>query len=310
MAKATKNPTAKSFVKFIISYYKQLLDQFSSREFQSSTDLYDQGADQVDWIKEWARVALAYQNGREEYDQSLHRFYGGEMSCAGLLYGPMFGLISEQPTDAYLMAYDHALFDLGYAKDITALSAAMTSLMIQDYSVDTMLHTLALIDPHGYKDSRLIGRLSTATITESQRNVWDYLEKQIPESELSIPVEGYPGSSDLWTKQEEVYQFLEDHQRQIAFHAGEIWQILITALTFGEGDFPRTMEFIVNYGRDNDTVAAVAGFILGASVGYNGLPEDQRVTVLRVSREEIGIDLETMADEIVSNFSGRFVDSQ
>ena len=138
----------------------------------------------------------------------------------------------------------------------------------------------------------------------------ELLEKEIPESDFFIPVKGYPGTSEVWTKQEEVYQFLERNQRQIAFHAGEIWQILITALTFGEGDFPATIEFIVNYGRDNDTVAAVAGFILGASVGFNGLPEDQRATVLRVSKEEVGIDLEAMAEAIVSNYNSRFVVGQ
>jgi hypothetical protein len=39
------------------------------------------------------------------------------------------------------------------------------------------------------------------------------------------------------------------------------------------------MQFIVNYGRDNDTVAAVAGMILGAKLGYSGLPESMRNTV-------------------------------
>ena len=65
-----------------------------------------------------------------------------------------------------------------------------------------------------------------------------------------------------------VYQLLEKDERAIAFHSAEIWQILVTALEFGNGDFEKTMQFIVNYGRDNDTVAAVAGMILGAKLGY------------------------------------------
>jgi len=66
---------------------------------------------------------------------------------------------------------------------------------------------------------------------------------------------------------------------------GEIWQILNTGLKFGEGDFSKSMEFIVNFGRDNDTVAAVAGMILGAKDGYAKLPQALKDEVIRVNRD-------------------------
>ena len=97
-----------------------------------------------------------------------------------------------------------------------------------------------------------------------------------------------------------VNQLLEKDEKAIAFHAGEIWQILMTSLQFGEGDFEKTMRFIVNYGRDNDTVAAIAGMILGAKEGYTKLPEDLKTEVLRVNREVLGIDLEALAKELVA----------
>ena len=61
------------------------------------------------------------------------------------------------------------------------------------------------------------------------------------------------------------------------------------------------MQFIVNYGRDNDTVAAVAGMILGAKEGYSNLPKNLREEVVKVSREQMGIDLEALAKEMVDN---------
>jgi ADP-ribosylglycohydrolase len=64
------------------------------------------------------------------------------------------------------------------------------------------------------------------------------------------------------------------------------------------------MQFIVNYGRDNDTVAAVAGMILGAKLGYSGLPESMRNTVVRANKDQIGIDLEALARELTARNTG------
>jgi len=111
---------------------------------------------------------------------------------------------------------------------------------------------------------------------------------------------GFLGSQKDWVQQELVYQLLEKDEKAIAFHAGEIWQILITALQFGEGEFEKTMQFIVNYGRDNDTVAAVAGMILGAKDGYSNLPPSMKEEILKVSTEQMGIDLEALAKELVA----------
>ena len=82
--------------------------------------------------------------------------------------------------------------------------------------------------------------------------------------------------------------------------SGRHRQILITGLQFGEGDFEKTMQFIVNYGRDNDTVAAVAGMIIGAKDGYINLPKDLKEEVVKVSKNQMGIDLEALADDLVN----------
>ncbi|MGB2761576.1 MAG: ADP-ribosylglycohydrolase family protein, partial [Maribacter stanieri] len=58
------------------------------------------------------------------------------------------------------------------------------------------------------------------------------------------------------------------------------------------------MQFIVNYGRDNDTVAAIAGMILGAKLGYKALPPQLSETIINVNRENMGIDLEVLAREM------------
>lgn len=299
-------PQPARFARFITTYYEDVARELGDRELLSNPDLLDSRLEKVDWIREWARVAFAYGEGPEAYQQALNRFYGGEMACAGMLYAPIFGLMAGTTEAAYNMAYDHSLFDHGYAKDITGLVAAMTRMALHTSSMDSILDTAVFVDPYRYQDSRLVGRIPLDLAMASRKTVW--LARELPPAPdaalgnaeaLRIP-EGYPGSTADWTRQTFVYAALEKDKKAIPFHAGEIWQILIAGLEFGEGDFIKTMQFIVNYGRDNDTVAAVAGMILGARVGYSGLPESVRERVISVNREQMGIDLEALAGQLTA----------
>lgn len=289
-----------NFAQFITDYYQAGVQGLAEADSQQSTDVLDEKIDQVNWIKEWARVAMAYQEGKEEFIRAQSRFYGGEMSCAGMLYGPMFGLVERNPETAYLAAFDHALFDLGYAKDISGLTGAMTRMALQSNNLDSLLRIQEWVDPHGFRDSRLIGRLATNLANEARGIVDQAKSLDLAEMEAVSPPPGYPGSEEEWIRQNYIYQELEKRQKAIPFHAGEIWQINVAGLAFGGGDFQKTMAFIVNYGRDNDTVAAVTGMVLGAQLGYQNLPADLREPVLQVTKEVVGIDLEALAREITN----------
>ena len=295
-----------NFANFIIEYYSSLTQTLSDGDKIPETDFLDIQIEKIDWIKEWARVAMAYRKSASDYQKAQNRFYGGEMSCAGQLYTPMFGLVTSNPEEAYNLAYNHTLFDLGYAKDISGLVAAMTNMAMHTQSMDSIIDTATFIDPMGYQDSRLVGRISYSVADAAVKNVLSVkglvlVDSLIVKDSILFKMpKGFKGTQKDWVRQEMVYQFLEKDKKAIAFHAGEIWQILVTALQFGEGDFEKTMQFIVNYGRDNDTVAAVAGVILGAKEGYSGLPVELRAQILQVSKENMGIDLEAMAREIVS----------
>ena len=294
-----------SFAKFITDYYGDLTETLADSKIRNNPDLLDDQNEKIDWIKEWARVALAYQKSPEAYQKAQNRFYGGEMSCAGQLYTPMFGLIATNPHEAYTIAYEHTLFDLGYSKDISALVSAMTQMAMRTQNMDSIINTATFVDPYGYQDSRLVGRISYATADASVKNVLRIKQLVLIDSLVAKDTlvfkkpKGFPGNQKDWVRQEMAYKLLEKDKKAIAFHAGEIWQILVTGLQFGEGDFIKTMQFIVNYGRDNDTVAAVAGMILGAKEGYSNLPKTLREEVVKVSREQMGIDLEAMAKEMV-----------
>lgn len=293
--------TPENFANFIAQEYRSLTSSLSNENNQKDTDALDQHIEKIDWIKEWARVALAYQDGQEAYVKAQHRFYGGEMSCAGQLYSPMIGLISKTPVQAYEKAYELSLFDIGYAKDITALVSAMTHMAMRTQNMDSIMDVPTFIDPMGYADSRLVGRIPYALIDAARKNVRRVndlvlVDSLIEKDSLYFKVpKGFTDSKKDWVRQETLYQILEKDERAIAFHAAEIWQILVTGLAFGNGDFEKTMQFIVNYGRDNDTIAAVAGMILGAKLGYSQLPQDLKEKAVQVNREYMGIDLELLA---------------
>lgn len=297
---------APNFSQFITDYYQTVVKTFRDQEVLTDTGALDERIEKMEWIKEWARVSMAYQKGPEAYQQALNRFYGGEMSCAGQLYTPMFGLLAKNPEEAYTTAYEHALFDLGYAKDISGLVSAMTHMALRTTDLDSILNTATFVDPLGYQDSRLVGRIPFAIFEGSIKSVRAVNDLVLVDSLIAkdslmyrMP-EGYSGNQKDWVRQEMIHQLLEKDQRSIAFHAGEIWQIVITALQFGEGDFTKTLQFITNYGRDNDTVAAIAGMVLGAKEGYEKLPDDLKHTILQANKEVLGIDLEIMAKDLTA----------
>lgn len=292
------------FAAYITDYYQERVKQLAEDASLKSTDVLDERIEQMNWIKEWARVTIAYQEGTAAFMNAQNRFYGGEMSCAGMLYSPMFGLVENTPEAAYITAVDHALFDIGYARDISGLVAAMTNKALQTSAVDSILAVHQYIDPFSYQDARLIGRLSVGMIREAEFMLGE--AKKLTEEEatkIQLP-RNFQGSQLDWMQQTYLFDELEKRQKAIAFHAGEIFQILVTGMLYGEGDFQKTMAFIVNYGRDNDTVAAVAGMILGAAIGFEDLPDDLKMEVLKVSKEVVGLDLEALAEQVYGDLKG------
>ncbi|THH39994.1 ADP-ribosylglycohydrolase family protein [Neolewinella litorea] len=257
----------------------------------------------VAWLQEWATVARAYAEGDvDDYRNALSRFYGGEMSCAGMLYSPVFGAVYPgRPEAAYRAAYETSLFDLGYARDISGLTAALTAIAFQpDVTPDDFLKVVREVDPENFFRSRLIGRVAYRLFQQA-RSIVRVAERLTPEEaramDFRLP-DRYPYDSLTYARTLKAYALLDEAKQDVPFHAAEIYLITITSLLFTEYQFQPAMEFIVNYGRDNDTVAAVAGSIIGALRGYGQLPAEQRATVIRVNRELLDIDLEQQAQRL------------
>ncbi len=288
----SQNPESldsKAFASHLLKTYRGSLDKLKKTE-GTDVEPFENALQEANWLSEWAKVASPYiDTNLGGYADSLSKFYGGEMVCAGLLYAPTIGsFYPGNPTKAYQEAYKLSIFDLGYARDLTALAAAMTAAgMSPKASLDSLLATLRL-DPAGYFQSRLVGRTSHKLLKDALTIVRDAKKLDSLPSRLSL------GNPALVY----VYNELDRRQQDMPFHAGEIYQQALTAMLFTDFDFMGTLTFLTNYGRDNDTTASLAGGILGAWYGYAKLPVSEREKVIRVTRDELGIDLEKQAQRL------------
>jgi hypothetical protein len=261
------------------------------------------------WLQEWAKVARPFvRQDLRQYSYYLNRFYGGEMACAGLLYTPVIGsMYPGQPNKAYLEAYRLGIFDLGYARDISALSSSYVAQAMNPNSTFSAIGEVTkTVDPLRYFNSRLIGRLSHQTYSQvrtMQFEIDRLSDADIPEK--FTVMKGFKGTRLDYFRLTTAYEWLDSQLQHIPFHAGEIHLINLMALEYSKGDFRTAMTFITNYGRDNDTVAALSGAILGAYHGYDRLPAGLAKQTLNTSRELMGMDLEVLARKLTNKAFGK-----
>ncbi len=290
------------FAGFLNQHYESLIEDLKATE-GPAPEPFEDNMRRITWLQEWTRVSRAYSAGDiDAYRDALARFYGGEMACAGMLYAPVIGAVYPgQPLAAYRTGYDLALFDIGYARDITGLTAALTAAAFQPGArLDTFATVLRDVDPQGFFRSRLLGRLAYKQYQQARAIVREAKRLTTEEQRamsFRLP-DNYPYDSLHYAQTLHAYRLLTKAQQDAPFHAGEIHLINLTALLFSDLDFQRAMEFVTNYGRDNDTVAAVTGAILGALHGFQALPLAERERVVKVNREVLHIDLEVLAREL------------
>lgn len=282
----------KDFASHIFNAYEGSLTKLKNTK-GTEIEPFENALQEANWLSEWAKVAAPYRDANlGGYADSLSKFYGGEMVCAGLLYAPAIGaFFPGNPAKAYQEAYRVSIFDLGYARDLTALAAALTaSGMTPNATKDSLLASLRL-DPEDYFQSRLVGRNSHKLLKDALNLVREAKKLDSFPTRLSLenPALRY------------AYSELDRRQQDMPFHAGEIYLQAITAMLFTDFDFQGTLTFLTNYGRDNDTTASLAGGILGAWVGYNKLPAADRERVIQVTRDELGIDLEQKAQQLTKH---------
>ncbi|MDF9801194.1 hypothetical protein OKW21_006457 [Catalinimonas alkaloidigena] len=292
----------KDFAQFIIRQYEQDIQTLKNTE-SFDPEPFEVNARRLAWLQEWARVAKPFaEDDLQGYAFALSRFYGGEMTCAGMLYSPTIGAFyPAAPQMAYEEAYQLALFDIGYARDISAITAALVSAaMAPEASPTSVINTLRDIDPQGYFKSRLVGRSAYRILKEARSIVYQANQLKVGDidaKQLIIPAG--ENVDTLWlARTQKAYELLDARNQDLPFHAGEIHLVNLTALLFCDFDFKKSLAFVVNFGRDNDTTAAITGAILGAYYGAEKLPPEMVSQVLNTNKGLLETDIEVLAKQL------------
>jgi ADP-ribosylglycohydrolase len=280
--------SAKQFAKAIIEEYKI---------YQAEQPIDSM---KLDWLIEWVKIAKPFvKKDYLTYQQKLIKFYGGDLACGGLLYSPCIGMYYPgNPEKAYTEAYALALWDQGYARDLTALAAAMVAeAMKKEPSKEAILALFDILDPEGFHQSRLVGRLSAGLLQKA---------KLIVKKANETDVAGEINQEKIYRiRQEAAFNLLHEQNENLPFHAGEIMLQILTSFIFTDFDFQKSLAFLVNNARDNDTNSAIAGSILGAMIGFDNLPQKMKTQVMVVNKNKLNNDLVKMATELTNNILKR-----
>ncbi|MDN3204596.1 ADP-ribosylglycohydrolase family protein [Algoriphagus sediminis] len=287
---------ANDFAKYIGEEYQSYLKELQQVN-SSDYEPYKPVLLKMGWLQEWSKVSTAFiSEDVSAYSDALGKFYGGEMVCAGLLYSSSVGAyFPGNPSKAYQEAFKLSIYDIGYAKDVTSMAAAMTSAaMSENPSIENLKAALE-IDPRDYFDSRLVGRSAYVWVKEAARIDSESRGLDSLNSRLSLE------SAELAF----AFQELDKRQQDMPFHAGEIFLQTLTGMYYADFDFMGTLTFLTNYGRDNDTTGALAGGILGAFYGFEALPKKEKELVLYTAKSKLNQDLEQTAKGLTAHMLGK-----
>ena len=191
------------------------------------------------------------------------------LAFAGLLY-------AGEPEKAYAKAFELSFLDLGYARDATAMMAAMISAALGGEVSGKEMVKLALeIDPFDFRRRIVVDELKKflqlADEADSDQSLVDAIAREVTHRHPYDPIDvlGQPAAA--------VYHCDGDPVRSIVMAAND--------RDLNESGDLRQL-------RDVDCTGGVAGALAGALRGAKAFPEDWVAGVLKANREVYGIDIE------------------
>ena len=223
---------------------------------------------------------------RPEIPPSVLRSKAGGLGApvlSGLLRIPAAGLLHPgDPDAAYRHAFELTYDDIGYAKDATALLAAMVACgFIEGLSPREAIQKGLETDPFGFGETRTMIQwlnrfLEIADEVDSDRELVIEVSKAVAERHPYDPIDvlGMPVAA--------AYRANGDPRRSIL-------------MSVNDRDFDENGEF--EKFRDTDCTASVCGALVGALTpgGIDDFPADWVAPTISANREVYGFDLEVNA---------------
>jgi ADP-ribosylglycohydrolase len=199
------------------------------------------------------------------------------LSFAGLLY-------RGDPEQAYRKAFELSFFDTGYARDATAMMAAMISAALTgDVSGREMVQTGLDTNPFGYGDPMFGGRV------------------------MADRIKGFLELADSAGDDQALVRVLAQEVAYLhPYDPVDVLGIAATAVYATDGEAVHSIVIAANdryldeqgglkQFRDVDCTAGVAGALVGALRGIEAFPKDWVDDVISANKTVYGIDLEANA---------------
>lgn len=194
--------------------------------------------------------------------------WGGQMTNGFLMANAPLGLVCPcDPETAFALSFDVDFIGDGYAKYAAAMAAAAVAAAMCPGATPLSVVAAAMAACQAH---RIEGDLT--------RN-WNWYNHvfQLNERLVNTAVEIALRHEDVFSLRAEYYERL--HVSSLGSEAAQTLAVALGMLVAAGGDLRQTVTGCVNYGRDNDSYASVAGAIAGALHGTSAIPVDWRATV-------------------------------
>jgi len=214
--------------------------------------------------------------------------YGGHPTNGAIMGNAALGVLHPaDPKAAFADAYELAFITDGYAKESAAIAAAAIAAAMRPRANVTGLVQEALDTAAWFRRE---GPLWGKTIQTAQ---WALFEGRPNQELVGAAIEVAQRHGDAFSMRAELYEKLK--VSPLGSEAGQTLAVALAALVVAKGDFAQTVIGAVNYGRDCDSYATVAGAIAGALNGVEAIPQAWILTVRSANPEP---DIRKMAEKI------------
>jgi ADP-ribosylglycohydrolase len=194
--------------------------------------------------------------------------WGGQPTNGFIMMNSPIGLLCPcDPDRAFAHSYEIDFISDGYAKYSSAIAAAAVAAAMRPKATVLSIVDEALAACRAHK---VEGDLS--------RN-WHWYSHVFEPNErlVETAVEIAARHADVLSVRAEYYETLQ--MGPLGSEAGQSLAVALGMLVAAEGDLRQAIIGCVNYGRDNDSYATIAGAIAGALQGTGAIPSDWRETV-------------------------------
>ncbi|MCP4166952.1 MAG: hypothetical protein GY759_13840 [Chloroflexi bacterium] len=217
--------------------------------------------------------------------------WGGQPTNGFIMANSALGLICPcDPETAFNLSFDLDFISMGYARYSSAIAATAVAAAMQPDATATSIidEALATCGKH-----RREGELSRQ---------WGWYEHvfQLNERLVDTAVSIASRHRDVFAVRQAFYEQLQ--VSPLGSEAAQTLAVALGMLVAADGDLAQTIIGCVNYGRDNDSYASVAGAIAGAMHGRDAIPDDWRQTLEAANPEP---DMRYLAEGLTAVASRR-----